>query len=93
MVGPFRVLNVISPTAVRLDLLKKWRIHNSFYVSLLEPYCTGLQETPNPDQIIRDTEPVKVKDYEIDEIKDSIYAEGDIIKYLVKWEGWPARKY
>ena len=42
---------------------------------------------------MRDTEPVKVKDYKIDEVKDSIYAEGDIIKYLIKWEGWLARKY
>ena len=33
---------------------------------------------------MQDAEPVKVKDYEIDEIKDSIYAEGDIVKYLVK---------
>ena len=36
---------------------------------------------------------VKIKNYEIDEIKDFIYAEGDIVKYLVKWEGWPTRKY
>ena len=84
MASPFRVLNIISPTAIRLNLPKKWRIHNSFYISLLESYRTGLQETPNPDQIIRDTEPVKAEDYEIDEIKDSIYTEGNIIKYLVK---------
>ena len=49
MVGPFCILNVISPTAVRLNLPKKWRIHNSFYISLLEPYRTDLQETPDPD--------------------------------------------
>ena len=42
---------------------------------------------------MRDAEPVEVEDYEIDEFKDFIYAEGDVIKYLVKWEGWPARKY
>ena len=42
MVGPFCVFSVISPMAVRLDLPKKWRIHNSFYISLLEPYYTGL---------------------------------------------------
>ena len=42
MVGPFRVFNVISPMVVRLDLLKKWRIYNSFYVFLLEPSRTGL---------------------------------------------------
>ena len=33
---------------------------------------------------MRDTEPVKAKDYESDEIRDFIYAEGDVIKYLVK---------
>ena len=93
IVNPFHILKIISPTAVRLNLPKKWRIHNSFYISLLEPYRTGLQETPNPDQIIRDAEPVKAKNYKIDKIKDFIYAEGDVIKYLIKWEGWLARKY
>ena len=42
---------------------------------------------------MQDAELVKAEDYEINEIKDSIYAEGDIVKYLVKWEGWPARKH
>ena len=42
MVGPFCVFNVISPTAVRFNLPKKWYIYNSFYISLLEPYRTGL---------------------------------------------------
>ena len=41
MVGLFCDLNIISPTAVRLNLLKKWCIYNSFYISLLEPYRTG----------------------------------------------------
>ena len=93
MVNPFRILNIISLTAVRLNLSKKWRIHNFFYISLLEPYRTSLQETPNPDQIIRDAEQVKAKDYKINKVKDSTYAEGDIIKYLIKWEEWPARKH
>ena len=31
-----------------------------------------------------DAEPVKAEDYEINEVKNSIYAEGDVIKYLVK---------
>ena len=42
---------------------------------------------------MRDAEPVKAKDYKINKIKDSIYTEGNIVKYLVKWEGWPARKH
>ena len=33
---------------------------------------------------MRDTEPVKIKDYKINKIKDFIYAERDIIKYLIK---------
>ena len=93
MVGPFRVLSVISSTAVRLELPRRWRVHNSFHVSLLEPYRTGLQETPDPDQVMRDAEPVEARDYEIDEVKDSLFADGDVVKYLVKWEGWPARKH
>ena len=42
MVGPFRILNIIFPMAIRLNLLKKWRIYNSFYISFLEAYRTGL---------------------------------------------------
>ena len=42
---------------------------------------------------MRDAELVKAEDYKNDEIKDFIYAEGDVVKYLVKWEEWPAQKY
>ena len=49
IIGPFRVLSVISPMVIRFDFPKKWRIHNSFYISLLEPYRISLQEIPNPD--------------------------------------------
>ena len=42
MVNPFRVFNIISLTVIRLDLPKKQRIHNFFYISFLEPYRTGL---------------------------------------------------
>ena len=42
---------------------------------------------------MRDAESVKAEDYEIDKIQDSIYAKGDVIKYLIKWKGWFTRKY
>ena len=48
IVGPFRVFNIISPMIVRLNLPKKWCIYNSFYIFLLEPHRTGLQEAFNP---------------------------------------------
>ena len=34
--GPFRVLHPVGKQAYKLDLPKKWRIHDIFYVSLLE---------------------------------------------------------
>jgi hypothetical protein len=34
MYGPFEVLDIISPTAVRLRLPKTWKIHPVFHVSL-----------------------------------------------------------
>ena len=42
---------------------------------------------------MRDAELVKAEDYEIDEVKDFIYAERDVIQYLIKWEGWLTRKH
>jgi hypothetical protein len=36
--GPFNVLKVRSPTAIQLELPNRWRIHNAFHVSLIEPY-------------------------------------------------------
>jgi hypothetical protein len=35
--GPFAIEKVVSLTAMRLSLPRKWKIHNTFHVSLLEP--------------------------------------------------------
>jgi len=39
--GPFQIEKIVSPLAVRLTLPRKWKIHNIFHLSLLEPYRTG----------------------------------------------------
>ncbi|RAL63904.1 hypothetical protein DID88_003092 [Monilinia fructigena] len=91
MLGPFKIQKVISPTAVRLTLPKGWRIHNSFHVSLIEPYRAGNQVPPDPDQVLRKADPIE-PEYYVQEIMDSIDTEGDV-KYLVKWQGWPAKKH
>jgi len=39
--GPFQIEKIVSPLAVRLTLPRKWKIHNVFHVSLLEPFRTS----------------------------------------------------
>src|ERR1700694_3651179 len=91
MLGPFKIQKVISPTAVRLSLPSTWRIHNSFHVSLIEPYRAGIQVQPDPDQVLREADPIEGEDYQVEEIKDSMEIQGNV-KHLVKWEGWPAKR-
>ena len=38
--GPFWVLHPVKKQAYKLELPKKWRIHNVFYLSLLEQDTT-----------------------------------------------------
>lgn len=47
ILGPFKILKVISPTAIKLILPPSWRIHNTFHVSLVEPYRVELRGPPN----------------------------------------------
>jgi hypothetical protein len=90
MLGPFQITKVISPTAVRLALPKGWRIHDSFHVSLVEPYRAGIQARPDPDQVLREAPPIE-GEYSVEEVKDSMETGGKV-RYLVKWEGYPAKK-
>ena len=84
MFGPFRISKVISPNAMRLTLPTKWRIYNSFYISLLEPYRTSRSRTaPDPDQVLRNTDKIENNKYEVQDIIDTAHF-GDTIKYLVK---------
>jgi len=39
--GLFQIEKILSPLAVRLTLPQKWKMHNVFHVSLLEPYQTS----------------------------------------------------
>ena len=39
--GPFQIGKIVSPLTVCLTLPRKWKIHNIFHVSLLEPYRTS----------------------------------------------------
>jgi len=46
--GPFQIEKIVSPLTVHLTLPRKWKIHNVFHVSLLEPCRTSEHWAP-PD--------------------------------------------
>jgi hypothetical protein len=45
--GPFKIMKIISPVAVRLELLIQWNIHPVFHTSLLTPYTETPSHRPN----------------------------------------------
>ena len=68
--GPFKILKKIGTRAYRLELHSRWRIHNVFHVSLLEPYVQNelegrAQTRPEPEEINGDLE------YEVEKIVNS----------------------
>jgi len=88
--GPFQVEKVISPLAVKLTLPRKWRIHDEFHVSLVEPYRTGdMQRTPDPVKVLREADDIEnSEEYDVDEIMGST-KKGRRVLYLVKWLDYP----
>ncbi len=91
--GSFRVLYPVGKQAYKLELPKKWRIHDVFHVSLLE------QDTIRKGRV---KTAIKLdegnsEEYEVEAICDSaIYAkESDSenhllgLYYLVSWKGYP----
>ena len=91
--GPFRVLHPVGKQAYKLELPKKWRIHDVFYVSLLE------QDTTRKGRV-HEAEELNVGDdsgeYEVEAIWDNaVYAResesGHLpgLYYLVSWKGYP----
>jgi len=58
--GPFQIENIVSPLAVRLTLPRKWKIHNVFHVSLLEPYRTSEHRVPpDPSKVLREADDIE----------------------------------
>jgi len=91
--GPFQVEKVISPLAVQLTLPWKWKIHNVFHVSLLEPYrLSEHQALPDPSKVLREADDIEPsEEYNVDEVLGST-KKGRRVLYLVKWLDYPDRK-
>jgi len=72
--GPFQIEKIISPLAIRLTLPRKWKIHNVFHVSLLEPYRTSEYRTPpDPSKILREADNIEQsEEYDVEEVMSSV---------------------
>ncbi|XP_053347085.1 chromodomain Y-like protein [Clarias gariepinus] len=90
-VGPFEVLEQLSPVTYRLQLPAHFRIHPTFHVSLLKPYQNpvisptepGPEEETPPPPIVVDEGTI----YQVRDILNSRRRSGRL-EYLVDWEGY-----
>jgi hypothetical protein len=91
--GPFQIERIVSPLAVKLTLPRKWKIHDVFHVSLIEPYRAGSQRLPpNPAKVLREADDIEQsEEYDVEEVMSST-KKGRRILYLVKWLDYPDRK-
>jgi len=90
--GPFQIEQVISPLAVKLTLPRKWKIHNVFHVSLVEPYRAGNRLPPDPSKVLREADDIEgSQEYDVDEVMSST-KRGRRVLYLVKWLDFPDRR-
>jgi chromodomain-containing protein/p58 integrase-like protein len=92
-IGPYKVIEVISPVNYRLELPHTLKIHPVFHVSLLRKYVENYSKFPG--RSVRPPPPVQVddhKEYEVEKILDQrerVRGRGRQVEYLVKWKGYP----
>jgi hypothetical protein len=78
--GPFAIEKVVSLTAMRLSLPRQWKIHNTFHVSLLEPYNNGTRPPHDLLKIIDEAGDIEGnEEWEIEEILSSRKVKGKVL--------------
>ena len=88
-IGPYKIIQVITPTAYRLELPSSMRCHNVFHISQLSQYFDPVSEfssrevPQNPPLMEVQGNP----EWEVEKILDMKDFRGKP-KYLVKWKGY-----
>jgi hypothetical protein len=89
--GPFPITKVLGPVNYRLKLLRTWRIHPTFHLSLLTPYKEMPEHGPNftnPPPDLIEGEP----EYEVETIVNSEVRRNGRLYYLVNGKDTLIRK-
>jgi len=85
-IGPLKMLAKVGTRAYKLALPPSMAIHNTFHISLLEPY----QDNRFPSQIKDPPPPIQIEEedeYELDEIIDS-RLHYNKLQYRANWKGY-----
>jgi hypothetical protein len=92
-IGPYEVIDIISPVTYKLQLPANLSIHPVFHVSLLKAYQDNPQEFE--EQIRKPPAPVLTSDgqeeFEVEKILDKRIhrrGRGSTVEYLIKWKGY-----
>jgi len=83
-IGPFKILAKIGTSAYKLALPPSRAIHNTFHISLLEPY----QDNGFPSQMKEPPPPIQIEgqdEYELDEIIDT-RLHYNKLQYRARWK-------
>jgi len=83
--GPYEIIKIISPNAVKLKLPTSFKIHNVINISPIRPYRppTAGQSTIPPEHVVIEGTPK----YKVEKITDSRLKRGKL-EFLVKWSGY-----
>jgi hypothetical protein len=91
MYGPFEILDIISPIAVRRRLPNIWKIYPVFHVSLIELFVKGNQDV-DLNAVLKTSNPIEnAPEYDVDKVMGSTKKDRKVL-YLVKWKSRPAKK-
>jgi hypothetical protein len=89
-IGPYRIIEEVSPVAYRLELPPTMKIHPVFHVSLLKQYHKP-DKVPDREVPPAPPDPITIderEEFEVEKILDrrTRYRR---VEYLVKWMGYP----